>query len=177
MFSTVTNMSPHSPLIASHSWLWSLDVPSAFTPASILCLHQTKWSKARDWGVQLQKHPAWALQMAPSDWMLYLSIKSSSSSAGGLLACWARPGRRSAVSNVHLTVFTHTEVNTKCPFSSRQQQTAVDEPADSHWSLVKASTFFNIQTKVWLSQAWDVSTDDTTGIYHSRRVNAPILLP
>lgn len=49
-------------------------------------------------------------------------------------------GGRSAVSIVLQTVFTQTEVNTECPFSSRQSHTE-DEPDDSRRCLVMASTF------------------------------------
>lgn len=140
-------------------------------PVCYFGLHLTEKSEAGETALWAPKHLAAFSKMAPSDWMLYLSIKRSSSSAGGLLACWAGPGGHSAVSNVLQTVFTQTEVNTECPFSSQQPHTE-DEPDDSSWWLIMASMFL---LQRWGGGAWHIFTRHTTGIYHSGAVKVQVL--
>lgn len=165
-----TLFTPH--MSQKRSSVWSLLQPSmgSLPPVSYFGLHLTEKSEAGETALWAPKHPASASKMAPSDWMLYLSIKRSSSSAGGLLARWAGPGGHSAVSNVLQTMFTQTEVNTECPFSSQQPHTE-DEPDDSRWCLIMASMFLLQKGRV----VWHVFTRYTTGIYLSGAIKVQVL--
>lgn len=145
-------------------------------PVCYFGLHLTEKSEAGETALWAPKHPASTSKMAPSDWMLYLSIKRSSSSAGGLLACWAGPGGHSAVSNVLQIVFTQTQRSTLSVLFHHSSRTLRMSPMTvADVLLWPQCSSFKKKKGGGEGVVWHVFSRHTTGIYHSGAVKVQVL--